>query len=236
MLGLAACGGAGSHTTGTALASGGAASGGAAAPKAAVGSTGASTTSTTAESTGTRSNGGGKGKRANASPAPGGSSAGSATAGRTSTTSTSAATPVSEVKPAKAKPTAGSRRRAPRLPAPRPSPPAPIPNNGIPPSAQVSGPTPISCLDVANLQNAHAMQVATWEAFDATNDMPVYVDGPYKDAGQATASAQALDGIEEEAAGGLYRVTASLHSNLSFQVNAVARCLSQTSGKGVLTF
>lgn len=80
------------------------------------------------------------------------------------------------------------------------------------------------------------MQVSTWEGFDSTNHLPVYVDGPYKDASQAAAAAQALNGIEEEASGGLYRVTADLHGNLTFQVNAVAKCLSQTSGQGTLTF
>jgi hypothetical protein len=113
---------------------------------------------------------------------------------------------------------------------------APIPNGGMPPNAQVSGPTPETCLSDAGLLRTHAMQFGIWEAFDPTNNQPVFVDGPYTNPQGAESAAQALTGIEEENAGGLYRVTASLHSLLTFKVNAVASCLSGTSGKGVLTF
>jgi hypothetical protein len=64
----------------------------------------------------------------------------------------------------------------------------------------------------------------------------VFVDGPYKNAAQATASAKSLAGVEIAAAAGLYEVTANLSSHLGFKVTAVAQCLTATSGQGVLTF
>jgi hypothetical protein len=129
-----------------------------------------------------------------------------------------------------------SRGTAPgRTSLPKPAP-VSVPNDGIPPEAQVSGPTPTACLSQAGLLDAHATQVETWQAVDATNKAPVYVDGPYTNSDQAKASAQSLQGVEMAVDGGLYVVTATLHSNLDFQVNAVAQCLSQVSGQGVLTF
>jgi hypothetical protein len=100
----------------------------------------------------------------------------------------------------------------------------------------VSGPTPTSCLNAAGLLNARATQVSSWQALDPTNKQPVFVVGPYTNPGAAKASARSLSGIEEEAAGGLYAVTAKLTSKLGFKVDAVAQCLSATSGKGVVAF
>ncbi|MGO9958479.1 MAG: hypothetical protein ACLP50_21360 [Solirubrobacteraceae bacterium] len=111
-----------------------------------------------------------------------------------------------------------------------------VPDAGIPSSAHVTGPTPITCLAAAGLLSPHATQTSTWEAVDATSKAGVFVDGPYTNAAQADASAQSLAGVEDEASGGLYVVSAFLTSHLGSWVDTVAKCLSATSGQGVLKY
>jgi hypothetical protein len=110
------------------------------------------------------------------------------------------------------------------------------PNAGIPRSAHVSGPTPNICLKAVGLLTPHATQTSTWEAYDPTTKAPVFVDGPYKNKGQARASAKSLVGVESASPGGLYVVSANLASHLGFKVTATAKCLSGSSGQGTLRF
>jgi hypothetical protein len=46
---------------------------------------------------------------------------------------------------------------------------------------------------------------------------------------QANASAQSLNGVESEASGGLFVVSATLSSRLDADVQAVASCLGKTT-------
>lgn len=120
--------------------------------------------------------------------------------------------------------------------APSPALTATTPNAGIPRSAHVSGPTPIICLKAAGLITVHATQESTWEGLVPGTKVAVYVDGPYKTKAQAKASAKSLAGVEEEAAGGLYDVTAYLSAHVKYKVSEVTQCLSNASGRGTLTF
>jgi hypothetical protein len=106
------------------------------------------------------------------------------------------------------------------------------PDAGIPATAQVSGPTPIDCLKAANLVNVQADEQEVWQGESPLNDFEVYVEGPYTTHAQAEQSAQSLAGVELNAAGGLYAVSAGLKSQLNIQVTAVANCLAGATGKG----
>jgi hypothetical protein len=57
----------------------------------------------------------------------------------------------------------------------------------------------------------------------------VYVDGPFKTAAMAHAAAASLNGVELNASGGLFSVSAVLTSHLGATVNAVASCLAHTT-------
>jgi len=113
---------------------------------------------------------------------------------------------------------------------------AAAPKAGVPPTAHVSGPTPNVCLNASGLLNPHAIATGEWEALSPATQVPVFVQGPYLTAAEAQAYAQTYTGINLVAPGGLYVASADLTSHLQFWVNAVAKCLSQTSGSGTISF
>ncbi len=57
----------------------------------------------------------------------------------------------------------------------------------------------------------------------------MFVDGPYKNVANASASAASLNGTEYAARGGLYVVTATLRGHLGSLVPEVAGCLERTT-------
>jgi hypothetical protein len=68
-----------------------------------------------------------------------------------------------------------------------------------------------------------------------TLNVKVFVQGPYSNSAAAQQSAASLQGVEREAAGGLYAVSAPLTAQVQVVVDGVANCLSGTSGHGPLS-
>lgn len=75
-----------------------------------------------------------------------------------------------------------------------------------------------------------------WQGTDSLTSKAVYVEGPYASDSAASASAASLQGVESEAGGGLYAVSAPLRPPMTLQVNAVAGCLKATSGHGNINY
>ena len=108
-------------------------------------------------------------------------------------------------------------------------------NAGLPSGTNVQGPTPIECMQQRQLINPHAMQLEEWEGVDPLTHKPIFVIGPFQSPGLAQQYVQTYQGINLDAAGGLYVASAALTSNLNFQVNALAKCLMTAIGQGTLS-
>lgn len=150
----------------------------------------------------------------------------------TSTNSTRPADKPKAHKPSPAKPTvqqmaAANVKRQKTKPAV--ATPAPL-------TGSVTGPSPISCLRSAGLVDAHSSEAFVWTATYPVNRGSLFIEGPYRSAGDAGRSARSLQGVETEVQGGLYVVSAVLSAHLGPQANTVASCLRAVTGHGTLTY
>lgn len=103
-------------------------------------------------------------------------------------------------------------------------------------SQKVTGPTPALCLREAGLLNPHTVNPGEASARSATVGADVFVDGPYRNAGQAASSAASLQGVETVQAARLYVVSTLRTAHLGAVVRKVAGCLKGAKGSGFLTF
>lgn len=96
-----------------------------------------------------------------------------------------------------------------------------------------TGPNPLYCLQHSHLANARVgVEQGIWQAnmpSTPLNDSTatIFISGPYANAAEATQYADDLLNIPETAApAGRWVVSAAVTGHLSFQVNAVARCMA----------
>ena len=213
---IAGCGGSGNKSAGTQSSGTQSSSTVAAAPQSATTSGGASVTGTTSTTT-TKSHAKPATKPHHSAPKPVTPSTGSTTASTrtthtTSTTHTSAPVTTSTAAPK----TATSPAQA--------------------PAAQASGSGPMACLARAGLQDPRRQRPGVWQAVNGAGGASVFVDGPYKSASAASASAQSLAGVETAEGAGRYVVSATLRSHLAAQVHKVATCLHASTSGGSYSF
>jgi hypothetical protein len=93
--------------------------------------------------------------------------------------------------------------------------------------------SPVACMVRAGLLHVgRAVQTGTWQGTDPVSHRPIYVDGPYPSPAAAKQSATTLIGVSQEAAGGVWEVSASLRGGTGPAVRRVAACLGLSSTKG----
>lgn len=85
---------------------------------------------------------------------------------------------------------------------------------------------PVTCLEKAGLQHVKKRRAGLWSGEQRRTGEPVLVDGPYKTASKARASAKTLVGVQAAKAGGRYVVTAALTGHVDSKVRSVAKCLA----------
>ena len=83
------------------------------------------------------------------------------------------------------------------------------------------------CLSNNGLGQPLLLRPNEWRGTVALKQVPVYIEGPYQSTSQAQIAANALVGIESEAAGGLYMVSTFSSFHVDSYVNAVADCLAK---------
>lgn len=101
---------------------------------------------------------------------------------------------------------------------------------------KVTGPTPAFCLRQAGMLNPHTVSRGETAGRAGTTGGDVFVDGPFKNAGQAASSAASLQGVETVQAARLYVVSTLRTARLGAVVKQVASCLKGAKGYGFLTF
>jgi hypothetical protein len=86
---------------------------------------------------------------------------------------------------------------------------------------------PLACLAQAGLYKPAKSGDGLWSAVERKSGKPVFIDGPYKAAGEAKSSAASLAGVQDAAKGGLYVVSAAVRSHAGPVVRIVAKCLEK---------
>lgn len=91
-----------------------------------------------------------------------------------------------------------------------------------------AGRVPVRCLKQAGLVHVTARGSGLWAGRTRRSGREVTVDGPYKTAKAARASAVSLAPVSEAKSGGVYVASAALRSHLRRTVGRVASCLQRS--------